>query len=121
SGTPTGATPVTGTEDGWTPMRRDDLRRSFLSPEGVCDFLFVFDAEALDAIGRKAALKHWLTEECEMCEWSGLDQTGHGDQPPCGFCDGRGWKAKKRVWVGSYSDDEPIVIFPAKWLEGDDE
>lgn len=83
-------------------MRRDDLRRSFLSPDGVRDLLPVPDAEALDAIGREAALKHWLTDPCEVCGGSGTmgthshvhASTGErlGNQPiNCLDCEGRGW------------------------------
>lgn len=76
------------------------------------------DAEALDAIGRPAALKHWLTDPCPDC-LNGVEAipNGIGDPiatGPCRTCDGRGWVPKE----GLDAYEIPLVlVVPLDWLE----
>lgn len=89
------------------------------------------DGEALDAIGRGAALRHWLTEECGCCGATG----GHGadeaetcrgrnpKDPSCIACDSRGWRLIHGIeWRVSSRGGEvaETIEFPLDWL-GDDQ
>lgn len=91
-------------------MRRDDLRRSFLSLDGVRDLLPVSDAEALDVIGRAAALRHWLTEECGCRRSEG----------PCNACSTTGHAATEGVTLLVTPDGTSMLAVPLDWL-GDDQ
>ena len=88
-------------------MRLDDLRRSYLSPDGMRDLLPVSRAEVLQAA---------LTEDCPyLVEYGAL----HSDD--CATCEGRGWRVIDGVTTNKSRSPRWMTInVPLSMLEGDD-
>lgn len=92
-------------------MRRDDLRQKVFDELDLgIIYQPVSDTAALDVIGRAAALRHWLTEECGCRRSEG----------PCNACSTTGHAATEGVTLLVTPDGTSMLAVPLDWL-GDDE
>lgn len=78
---------------------------------GCIDSHLMTDAETLRAL---------LTDECKRCDGEG--ESWEPKRHTCPDCGGRGWLPKdgvQKLWGKDFAD--PIIQFPAEWLEAEDE